>query len=198
MKIILASGSVGRRLLLKKTGIPFEILVPDIDEEACFKEMENPTESVCLHIARRKGEKAFSLRPEAALISGDNMAFFEGRFYGKAHSEEKAVETLSLFQGKTHSLINGLYMRYGDKTFSLLTINKMYMRPLTPRQIETYVEKDRPLKTAGCYYIDQRGLGLFEKIESEDFSSIIGLPVMAVTSCLIKWGFPCFQQGPAD
>ena len=193
MKIVLASGSVGRRLLLKKTGIPFEILAPDIDEEACFKEIKNPTESVCLHIAQKKGEKALSQRPEAVIIAADNMAFFEGRFYGKAHREKKAVQTLSLFQGKTHRLINGLYMQYGNKTFSRLTVNKMCMRPLTPRQIETYVQKDRPLKSAGCYYIDQKGLGLFEKIESEDFSSIIGLPIMAVTSCLIKWGFPCFQ-----
>ena len=197
MKIVLASRSVGRRLLLKKTGIPFEVLPADIDEEACFKEIKNPTESVCLHIARRKGERAFSQRPEEVIIAGDNMAFFEGRFYGKAHSRQKAVQTLSLFQGKTHKLINGLYMRYGNKTFSRLTVNKMYMRPLTPRQIAFYVEKDRPLKSAGCYYIDQRGLGLFEKIESEDFSSIIGLPVMAVTSCLIKWGFP-FLSPPAS
>ena len=190
MKIVLASQSPGRKLLLKQTGLPFEIVVPSIDEAACFKEITSPDESICLHIARKKAEKVFMQRPEAAIIAADQMAFFDGKFYGKAHSAEKAIQTLSLFQGKTHQLINGLYMRYEDQSFSRTTINKMSLRPLSLAQIKTYVKRDQPLHSAGCYYIDQTGYSLFEKIESEDFSSIIGLPLMAVVNQLIKWGCP--------
>lgn len=193
MKIVLASQSPGRRLLLKRTGIPFEIEIPSLDEESCFKEIKNPTKSICLHIAKKKAEKIFLKRPEAVLIAADQMAFFKGRFYGKALCSEKAIETLSLFQGKTHQLINGLYMKYGDKSFSHITVNKMTLRSLSLNQIKAYVQRDRPLHSAGCYYIDQRGLGLFEKIESEDFSSIIGLPIMTVVNQLIRWGYPYFQ-----
>ncbi|MCY4513092.1 MAG: Maf family nucleotide pyrophosphatase [Bdellovibrionales bacterium] len=194
MKIVLASQSPGRKLLLKRTGIPFETLAPSIDEEACFKEIKNPTESICLHIARKKAEKIFSEKPEAVIIASDQMAFFEERFYGKAYNTEKAIQTLSLFQGKTHQLINGLYMKYKDKSFSRITINKMSLRPLSLNQIKAYVQRDQPLHSAGCYYIDQTGLSLFEKIESEDFSSIIGLPIMAVVNQLIKWGYPYLQK----
>ena len=194
MKIVLASQSPGRKLLLKRTGIPFETLVPSIDEEACFKEIKPPTESVCLYIARKKAEKIFSERPEAVIIASDQMAFFEGHFYGKAYSAEKAIQTLCLFQGKTHQLINGLYMKYKDQSFSRITINKMSLRPLSLNQIKAYVKKDQPLYSAGCYYIDQTGLSLFEKIESEDFSSIIGLPIMAVVNQLIDWGYPYLQE----
>ena len=190
MKIVLASQSPGRKLLLKQTGLPFEIVVPSIDEAACFKEITSPDESICLHIARKKAEKVFMQRPEAAIIAADQMAFFDGKFYGKAHSAEKAIQTLSLFQGKTHQLINGLYMRYENQSFSRTTINKMSLRPLSLAQIKTYVKRDQPLHSAGCYYIDQTGYSLFEKIESEDFSSIIGLPLMAVVNQLIKWGCP--------
>ena len=181
-------------MLLKRTGIPFEIEIPSLNEGAYFKEVKNPTKSICLHIAKKKAEKIFLKRPEAILIAADQMAFFDGRFYGKALNTEKAIETLSLFQGKTHQLINGLYMKYGDKTFSHTTINKMTLRPLSLKQIKAYVQRDRPLHSAGCYYIDQRGLGLFEKIESEDFSSIIGLPVMTVINQLIKWGYPYLKN----
>ena len=194
MKIVLASQSPGRKLLLKQTGLPFEIMVPAIDEEACFKEIKNPTESICLHIARKKAEKVFTKRPEAVIIASDQMAFLEGKFYGKAHNEGKAIQTLSLFQGKTHQLINGLYMKYGDKSFSRTTINKMSLRPLSLDQIKTYVKRDQPLHSAGCYYIDQTGFSLFEKIESEDFSSIIGLPIMTVVNQLIKWDCPYLQK----
>ena len=194
MKVVLASQSPGRKRLLQRTGIPFEIFVPSIDEEACFKEIKNPTESICLHIARKKAEKIFAERPEAVIIASDQMAFFEGRFYGKAYNREKAIQTLSLFQGKTHQLINGLYMKYKDKNFSRITINKMSLRPLSLNQIKAYVKKDQPLHSAGCYYIDQTGFSLFEKIESEDFSSIIGLPIMAVVNQLIKWGYPYLQD----
>ena len=194
MKIVLASQSPGRKLLLKQTGLPFEIVVPSIDEDACFREIKTPIESICLHIARKKGEKVFVKRPEAVIIAADQMAFFEGKFYGKALYEEKAIQTLSLFQGKSHQLINGLYMKYEDKSFSRTTINKMSLRPLSLDQIKTYVKRDQPLHSAGCYYIDQTGFSLFEKIESEDFSSIIGLPIMAVVNQLIKWGYPYLQK----
>lgn len=194
MKVVLASQSPGRKLLLKRTEIPFEVFVPAINEEACFKEIKNPTESICLHIAQKKAEKAFAERSEAVIIASDQMAFFKGRFYGKALNTEKAIQTLSLFQGKTHKLINGLYMKYKDKTFSHITVNKMSLRPLTLDQIKSYVRKDQPLHSAGCYYIDQTGLSLFEKIESEDFSSIIGLPLMTVVNQLIKWGCPYLQK----
>ena len=190
MKIVLASQSPGRRLLLKKIGLPFTALIPAIDEEACFQEIKNPSESICLHIARRKADKIFPQQPSAVIISADQLAFLEGRFYGKAHTPERAVETLSRLQGKTHKLINGLYMRYGEKTFSHTTVNKMSLRPLTLNQIKSYVSRDRPLKSAGCYYVDRTGLGLVEKIESEDFSSILGLPIITVLNQLIQWGYP--------
>ena len=194
MKIILASQSPGRKLLLKRTGIPFEVFVPAINEEACFKEIKTPTVSICLHIAQKKAERVFAERPEAVIIAADQMAFFDGQFYGKALNPEKAIQTLSLFQGKTHKLINGLYMKYKDKTFSRITINKMSLRSLSLDQIKAYVQRDQPLHSAGCYYIDQTGLTLFEKIESEDFSSIIGLPIMTVVNQLIKWGYPYLQK----
>ena len=194
MKIVLASQSPGRKFLLKQTGLPFEIVAPAIDEEACFKESKSPPESICLYIAQKKAEKVFAEKPEVVIIAADQMALFEGKFYGKAHSAEKAIQTLSLFQGKTHQLINGLYMKYGNKSFSHTTINKMSLRPLSLNQIKTYVKRDQPLHSAGCYYIDQTGYSLFEKIESEDFSSIIGLPLMAVMNQLIKWGCPYLQE----
>ena len=139
-------------------------MIPAIDEDACFREVKTPTESICLHIARRKAEKVFAERPEAVIIAADQMAFFDGKFYGKGSQRGKSRSNPSpSFREKTHQLINGLYMKYGDQSFSRTTINKMSLRPLSLDQIKTYVKRDQPLHSAGCYYIDQTGFSLFEK-----------------------------------
>ena len=194
MKVILASQSKGRKFLLKKMGIPFQTVIPAIDEEAFLKEKSLTPQALCLKIAQAKGEKVAKNHPEALIIASDQLAHFENQFYGKAHTKEKAIKTLLQLQGKTHSLINGLYMKYKHQIFCHSSVNEMSLRPLSLKQITNYVNQEQPLKSAGCYHIDQMGLGLFEKIKSEDFSSIIGLPIMTVINQLIEWGYPYLED----
>ncbi len=62
------------------------------------------------------------------------------------------------------------------------------MRPLTRPEIERYVEHDRPVDCAGSYKLEQRGIVLFESIETEDHSAITGLPLIRLTSFLRTLG----------
>ena len=189
MKVLLASSSPSRRQLLKQAGVAHDTFDPNIPEADFLKTTQLAPKDICLELARQKGEKGEKHSPESAVIACDQLAFLNGSVFAKAHTTEKAIEHLSRLQGQRHELIHGLYMSFRGQILCQAFINKMSMRPLSQNQIKHYVLKDKPLKSAGSYLVDSLGLGLFQKIESEDFSSIIGLPVTAVLNQLIKWGF---------
>lgn len=190
MEILLASESPSRKKLLTQAGIPHRVFVPSVEESVFLEETKLPTQEICLSLAQMKAQKAAKGCPrDTVIIACDQLAFLKGEFFGKAHTQKKAIENLKKLQGQTHELIHGLYMIFGKDNFSYVSINKMSMRPLTQEQIRDYVIRENPLKSAGSYLVDGLGIGLFEKIESPDFFSIMGLPLTVVISQLIRWGF---------
>ena len=65
----------------------------------------------------------------------------------------------------------------------------LLLRPLTLAEIRRYVEADRPIDCAGSYKLESRGIALFERVESDDHSAIIGIPLIALTSILRRLGY---------
>lgn len=192
MEIILASQSPNRKRLLSKTGLAFKVFSPNIQEDHLM-DSKYPEQS-CLNIARQKALKAQSLYKESLIIACDQMAYCEGKLFGKALTEKKAIEVLIKLQGKSHQLMTGLYLLWEDKRFYYLCKSKMKMRSLSPRQIKNYVSKEQPLQSAGCYHIESQGIKLFEKIETEDFNAIEGLPLITLLNQLSEWGYPLFEK----
>ena len=190
MKIILASQSPNRQKILTKAGFPFELFSPNIQEEKFIN--PNWPESSCLNIAKQKALKAQSIYKTDLIIACDQMAYCEGKLFGKAHTEQKAIQTLIELQGRTHTLLTGLYMLWENKKHFYLCKSKLTMRKLSIKQIKNYILKEKPLKCAGSYQIESQGIKLFEKIETEDFHSIEGLPLIQVINQLEKWGWPLF------
>ena len=192
MNIILASQSPSRRSLLERTGIKFGVFHPDVDENP-LQNSDKSAEFICLELAKKKAQVAFEAHPDSIIIASDQLVSFDKKVYGKAFSPKKACQTLETLQGKTHQLINGLYMIYKKESLSHVSINHMHMRPLSKNQIKKYVEIENPLHSAGSYYVERSGLALFKKIETTDYSSIIGLPIAVVVNQLIKWNVPYLE-----
>ena len=189
MNILLASQSPNRKRLLTQAGIPFESFVPNIDEHQYIND-QDPPEAICLKIAQKKAQKAIEKHPNSLIIASDQMAYLNKSFYGKALTPQKACQNLLQLQGQTHRLITSLYMHYKGETFTHNSISEMSMRSLTQKQIENYVQLDQPLHCAGSYHIESLGIGLFTKIKTEDFNSIIGLPLIVLINQLMAWGYP--------
>ncbi len=192
MKIILASQSPGRKKILAKTGFIFEVFASNIQEEK-FINLKKP-ENSCLNIAKQKALKAQSVYKTEIIIACDQMAYCNGKLYGKAHTEKKAIQTLTELQGKSHELLTGLCMLFKNKQHTYLCKSRMTMRALNQNQIKNYVLKEKPLKCAGSYHIESQGLALFEKVETEDFNAIEGLPLIHVINQLERWGYPLFCE----
>ncbi len=189
MDIILASQSPSRKLLLKQTGISFRIHPSHIDESK-IKSLNLSPKAICMKLAKQKAEIVKKKFTNSLIIASDQIAHLDGKIYGKAIKKQKAINHLQDLQGKTHELINALFMTYQEKTFQHISINQMTMRSLDKKQILKYIELDQPFYSAGSYLIDQAGLSLFERIDSKDFSSIIGFPISILINQLIKWGVP--------
>lgn len=180
-QLILASTSKYRQELLSRLAYKFTAQAPLIDEE---KEKDPSLSPQAL--AEKLAElKAASLRgPNRIVIGGDQLVAFEGKILGKAHTAEKAVDQLLAMQGKTHELITAITVFIDEEKIAFTDITRMHMKKMTREQIERYVQLDMPVDCAGSYKIEKHGIMLFDKIESEDFTAIQGLPLIALNKIL--------------
>ena len=62
------------------------------------------------------------------------------------------------------------------------------MRPLSDEDIRSYIHRDHPVDCAGAYKLEKAGIQLFERIESEDHTAIVGVHILALSQILIESG----------
>ena len=185
-QIVLASESPYRKIQLQSLGLPFDTFRPLIDEEIEKTRFKNPDE-MAQGLAQLK---AVSLRSSnKIIIGGDQLVHFNGQILGKPKSRQKAIEQLQLLQGSTHEILTALCVVYGDEIHEHLDRTLMTFRPLSLSEIENYVDLDEPFDCAGSYKIEKNARPLFLKIETQDFSSIEGLPLQKLSEILQTYGY---------
>lgn len=172
-KLILASGSPSRKMLLERAGLSFEVLVSGVDENV--PDEYSPAQTVeCL--AQRKGEAVAALRPDAAIISADSVVVIDGMILGKPKDEEDAKATLRRLSGRTHEVYTGVCLIADGKQEVFHNATRLQFYPLTESEIEEYVATGESLGRAGSYGIEGLGVTLVQSILG-DYSNIVGLPV---------------------
>ena len=57
-------------------------------------------------------------------------------------------------------------------------------RTLSPAAIEDYLRREQPYDCAGAVKSEALGIALFERIESDDPTALIGLPLIALIDML--------------
>ncbi len=187
--LILASTSKYRGALLSQLGLDFEAVNPEVDEASLKDQGLAPT-ALALKLAQMKAEAVFDQRPYACVIGSDQVCMLNGQLLSKPGSKEKAIEQLSRMQGQHHELITAVTIKTPDEEVSFHNRTLLFMRALTPSQIEAYVDYDLPLDCAGSYKLESKGIRLFEKIEMDDHTSIIGLPLIQLNNHLLHLGYP--------
>ena len=123
--------------------------------------------------------------PNAWVIGADQVVFFEDVILGKPGSRERAIEQLMRLQGREHSLMSAVALIGPQgQTHVATSLTKMKMRKRSRERIAAYVDADQPLDCAGAYKVEQRGIALFETMEGDDYTNIIGLPLTRVVDLL--------------
>lgn len=187
--LILASTSKYRGALLAQLGLPFEAMAPGVDEDQLKNKGRSPTQ-LAMELARLKALAVFEKRPEACVIGSDQVCMLNGELLSKPGTSDKAIAQLTKMQGQHHELITAVSILSPQGEISFHNRTLLFMRPLNIDQIKAYVAEDKPLDCAGSYKLETKGIKLFEKIEMDDHTSIIGLPLIQLNNHLLQLGYP--------
>jgi len=185
--LILASSSVYRRELLGRLRLPFTCISPDIDETP---DQDEPPEAVALRLAQAKARAVAVAHPNALVIGSDQVADLHGKPLGKPGTHDKAVQQLRALSGQRVLFHTALCLL--DAASGSLQLRNVptavSFRTLSEAQIECYLQLEQPYDCAGSAKIESLGVALVDKIESDDPTALIGLPLMALVSMLKKVG----------
>jgi septum formation protein len=187
-KLVLASGSRYRRALLERLGLPFEQESPALDET--IGETEAPAEAV-LRLARAKAAAGLERHPGAIVIGSDQVAVRGDEVLGKPGTLPKAIEQLTLSAGRHVEFLTGVCVISGARAAEPeqhIDITRVVFRPLSAAEIRSYVEREQPLDCAGSFRAEGLGIALFERIDSQDPTGLIGLPLIWLSQALSRLG----------
>jgi septum formation protein len=185
-RLLLASTSPYRRVLLERLRLPFDCVAPAIEETQLAG--ENP-ESMACRLAQAKAKAVAARHPGSLVLGSDQAASLAGRVLGKPGSRERAHAQLAACSGLDvvfHTAVC-LIDPHGDAHGALDT-TRVRFRVLDDAAIERYLDAESPLDCAGSFKAEAFGITLFERIDSEDPTALIGLPLIRTAALLREAG----------
>jgi len=189
-QLILASTSPYREQLLRQLHYPFVTVAPRYEEKI---DPSVAPELLVRHLALGKATSLAEEYPDALVIGSDQIFVDQrGRPHGKPGSAAAAEKQLRQMSGRTHTFYTGLALvdnRDGNHQCDHATVS-VTLRKLSHEQIANYVRREDPVNCAGSFMIEGLGIALMEKIEGEDYNSLIGLPLIKLVTMLEQFGVP--------
>lgn len=192
-ELILASTSPYRQELLTRLGLQLRAVVPRFEETHAHN---GDPGALALELARGKAMSVASDFPNAILIGCDQVVWFEGRVLGKSGSKERAFAELRALRGRTHEFYMGLFLYHTQERAAqefIVQGSAKLRADLSEEELRRYIEIDNPIDCAGSAKTEGVGLMLFERLDCEYWTAIVGLPIIALTTGLRSWGYPLFQ-----
>jgi len=187
-RLILASTSKYRQMLLQRLDLPFDCEAPGTDETPLSG--ETPTELVS-RLATQKASAVAGNHPTAVVIGSDQMAVLNGEILGKPGDHQSAVQQLSSCSGQIVKFLTAVSIQHlaAGLSETFLDVTLVCFRDLTKMEIESYLQREKPYDCAGSFKSESLGVTLFERITSEDPTALIGLPLIQTAQLLRQAGF---------
>ena len=185
--LILASSSPYRQQLLQRLGVPFVAIAPNLDESPLPGETP---QNLTLRLAQAKAQAIASLHPNAWVIGSDQSADLNGHIIGKPGSHPAALAQLKQMQGQVVVFHTSLCLIAQGFCETIHVPTAVQFRNLPEQVLDQYLRLEQPYDCAGSAKSEGMGIILLEKIESEDPTALIGLPLIALTSLLLQAGIP--------
>jgi septum formation protein len=171
--------------LLTRLRLPFDIVAPGVDETP--QPGESPAD-LALRLAVAKARAVSSTQPGAVVIGSDQVATVDGAAIGKPGDFERARAQLRMLSGREVEFHSALAVTDGQRTLQADVVTHCRFRPLTDAVIDAYLRVETPFDTAGSAKAESLGIALMESIRSDDPTAIIGLPLIALTGMLARFG----------
>lgn len=189
--LILASTSPYRRALLERLDLSFEVVAPCIDEAP--RSGESPSMLV-LRLAQAKAQAVAQTLEQGLVIGSDQVADCEGEPVGKPRNPADAIDMLKRLSGRTVVFRTGVALvnaATGRAQCERVDVTSTF-RQLSVTEIEAYLLREQPYDCAGAVRSEALGIALFERIESDDPTALIGLPLITLTRMLRNEGVELF------
>ncbi|MFH2091888.1 MAG: Maf family protein [Pseudomonadota bacterium] len=182
-KLVLASQSPRRRLLLEQAGIDLIIHVSDIDESNIpFTSSINFVQDLaCL-----KAKTVAAFYPDTWVLGADTIVTIDDQMLGKPSNQSEAISMLNQLNNRTHLVYTGVCLYHQTHQPIVHTVStKVVFKSLTQKEINWYVNTKEPYDKAGGYGIQGIGAFLVKEIMGS-YTNVVGLPLCEVIQMLSK------------
>jgi len=182
--LVLASTSRYRRELLARLTPSFRCVAPQVDETP--RSGEAPA-ALAARLAHAKASEVAARAPGTLVIGSDQVCDVDGRPFGKPGNVERARAQLEACSGRTalfHTAVCLVDARQTARAYAALDTTRVTLRALDAAEIVRYIEREQPLDCAGSFKCEALGIALFERIEAQDPTALIGLPLIALCRLL--------------
>jgi septum formation protein len=175
--IVLASSSSYRRGLLDRFLHEYQAVSPGIKEEV---EDGLSAEQHAATLARKKAEAVSSNHRDALIIGADQLAVLGDRILGKPGNHQAAVEQLLAASGQSVQFLTAVCLLdpLSRSRYEHVDKTEVRFRQFDRRLAENYLHLDKPYDCAGSFRIEGAGFVLFESVQTDDPTALIGLPMI--------------------
>ena len=187
--LLLASTSQYRKALLGRLGLAFEAAAPGVDEQPLPGEAPADT---ALRLSVLKAKALQAQYRDYLIIGSDQVASSGGVRYGKPGDHASAVRQLRSLSGQAadfDTAVSVLDARTGQVQSRVVPC-RVTFRSLDDRMIETYLRREKPYDCSASAKAEGLGIALIARIETQDPSALIGLPLIALCEMLERAGLP--------
>ncbi len=178
-RVILASKSPRRRQLLSYFGIRFSVVVPtdclELEEASSYHEVRK----LVLYNAYQKASSVFNSNKSAIVIGADTVVFCKNKVFGKPKNKKQAKDYLYFLSRNPHWVYTAVVMLKEGVLLEEVEKTKVYMIPLSKKEIDLYLQKEAVLDKAGGFGIQGFAGTFIQRIEG-CFYNVMGLPLAKV------------------
>ena len=150
-----------------------------------------PPAELATFLARKKAEAVAPNARDALIIGADQLAVLEDRVLGKPGTHQKAVEQLLAASGKAMTFLTAVCVLdpLGRTRYEYTDRTTVRFRQFDRRLVDAYLHHDKPYDCAGSFKMEGAGYVLFESVQTDDPTALIGLPMIWVADRLLQLGY---------
>jgi septum formation protein len=188
LRLVLGSTSTYRKALLERLGLPFTVAASNVDESPL--PAEGPMDLVH-RLARAKAEAVAQRQTKSLVIGSDQLALCGREVLGKPGSGDRAILQLRQLSGQRVTFYTAVHVVNSESGSNEghVDTTTAHFRTLSDEEIASYVARDKPYQCAGGFKIEALGISLFTRVDTQDPTALIGLPLIWLSGALRRSGF---------
>jgi len=190
--LILGSTSPYRRELLERLRLPFEVQRPEVDETPL--DGETPV-ALAQRLAMAKAQAVAQRFPQAIVIGSDQVADLHGEPLGKPGNHANAVAQLQRMRGQTvvfQTAVAVVCQATGFAQCELAQV-KVVFRDFSDESLQHYLHTEQPYDCAGSAKSEGLGIVLLARIDNQDPTALVGLPLLLTCRLLRAAGLSLYE-----